>query len=479
MNVRKFITALCMVGGGIALATAQETKLSNPVSLSTLATDVEDFMDVNAFENLEFDKVFTYAGWSDTKDIGTNSFNMGVAKKFGSLYTGIFFDADFTGFTNTISTTTRNNYKSSIGTATANDNNTFTFSALVGIGNLGIKGSVLFANDAESGNTGTSSSTTSGSSTTDSTTLTKNYELYPELRAGLNLDVGSVALSPYAYFGLDINPSYTYEKTTVTNYGTTEKKNDTSHTWILFGLGSGIGLPEGEMATHSFSAALDFAFDSYGVGNVSSTANSSTTTKKYGNGIVTFTPGWTVELAPIETVTVTFDTTLPFKFTNSNDERYVTITTSGSTTSAYASATTTTGVLLNVDPELNIAVDWQAAPKLGIHVGADVALPLVSINNTTAVTYNGTSDSRSESSRTTTHTFTFGPNSSSDFTLTWDSGFRFDLTKNVLFDCSWNVVGDFFANFSENSTWTSNSSFWGGMGNLFYHSLSFLISVKL
>ncbi len=482
MKIKNAVALAMLLGGGIAL-NAQESTMPAPVSLSGLVSEVEDFMDVNAFQDVTFEKVFVYAGWSDTTNsssssTSSNTFNMGVAKNFGSLYTGLFFNADFTGFKNTITTETTTNSKKTTATGEATDGNGFAISALVGFGNIGIKGSVLFKNGGSGNNTGTTTTVSDNSTTSTETEWTQKYELYPEIRAGMNLEVGDIALSPYAYFGLDINPNYSSTKTTSSSYGTTFTKDDSSHTWILFGLGSGLALPEGEMAAHSFAAALDFAFDTdeRNTYSTNSSANTSTKTTGYGNSIVTFTPEWSVDITPIETVTVSFGASLPFKFINETTA-HTTTSVSGTTTTTEKADTYKNSVTTDIEPSFNADVVWQAAEKLGVHVGAEFTLPTFEIENSTDYTAN---------LKTNTHTFEFKPASSgsSDFNIAWTTGLRFDLTKNVIFDASWNIIGDLFNNFTNDptnsgTTTTTTTNFWEIVGKTFFHEVSFLIVIKL
>ena len=81
-NLKK-VFALLLATSLVSLVFAQVSIPASPVSLTNVS-EVEDFMDVNSFNSLDFEKVFFYAGWSDVIDDGTadNLFNFGSCNKF-------------------------------------------------------------------------------------------------------------------------------------------------------------------------------------------------------------------------------------------------------------------------------------------------------------------------------------------------------------------------------------------------------------
>ena len=124
---------------------------------------------------------------------------------------------------------------------------------------------------------------------------------------------------------------------------------------------------------------------------------------------------------------------------------------------------------------MSTGLSYKATNKLTLKVGADVNLPNWVIDNKTEITYDGTTEERKEVSTVKTSDAEFkAPNT--DFNLTWNSGFRFDLTENVAFDCNYNVVGDLFTTNFTAPRLVGN--FWTSIGSICFHQLDFLVSVK-
>ena len=493
VKVRKMALAAAFASACM-LAGAQTTPLASPVTLGGLAGEVEDYMDVNSFSSVEFDKFFGYAGWSDVSDDDTDNpvFNIGAAKVFSGIYTGLFFAGDFYDFTTGSSSTSvtepESSSKGNTSGTTAADG--FTLSAIAGVAGYGIKGSILYV---PSDNTATSK-TKNKSENNDYTVIDDvlEYEIYPEIRVGTNLTYSNWGFSPYGYFGLDVNKNSSKDSTkgTVASVETDDVvKSDTSTNYILFGFGSGFAMPskEGDAWVHNFAAALDFNIateESYSLNQTieGDTKNiSETKTTVHGDSVITFTPQWKGTFAPMDKLTLTLKASLPFAFTSENDERMtVTKTNDGTTeteTTSYSATSPVKTTTTDITPALSFGLAYQIKPNFGLHVGADVTLPTAQAVSTTTVYYDTTTDERKEVSRSKTTSFAFTkPTTGSDFDLAWNSGFRFDLTKNVTFDCSYSFMSDLFTNFSTNP---SGTTIWGTLDTIIFHKLDFLVTIKL
>ena len=398
------------------------TPLAVPTSQSGLVSEVGDYMDVNSWQSVQFDKLFTHVGYNIN-----NQFNAGLATRLGKVYIGGFFYGNFIDST-TITSKSKVGDKKLKGTTSTTDitgaknaEQVFQLSGLIGIGNLGIKPSILFA--PKSGN-----STTKTTNDGDSMTTTTNaYEIYPQVDVGLNVSLGNLALTPHAHVGFDFVP-----------YKTTTKTNDkyvsgTSNTWTMLGFGTGLELPkkDGSIITHSFSADLDFAFRS----KTKSFSGTSTSTGEDGFTLGAFTLGWTGNLALADNLSVKFASTLPIEWG---------VKRIGTAKEAKISAT-------EIAPTFATSLKYQATQKLALGLSADLGLPAIEIMSV------GAGDNKNSSTRF---------NTEDHLELEFGAGFRFDFTQNVTLDCGWNFGGNLFNNYFKDVS-DNSFAFWDGLSYIF------------
>lgn len=431
------------------------TPLAVPTSQSGLVSEVDDYMDVNSWQSVQFDKLFTHVGYNIN-----NQFNAGLATRLGKVYIGGFFYGNFIDSTTTtskskvgdkksketISTTDipggkddesihnwgdlfnnltnligdEDEYKTGIFGAKSAEQ-VFQLSALIGIGNLGIKPSILFA--PKSGN-----STTKVTNDGDSVTVTRNaYEIYPQVDVGFNLSLAGLALTPHAHVGFDFAP-----------YKTTTKNNDkyvsgSSNTWTMLGFGTGLELPkkDGSIITHSFSMDLDFAFRS----KTKSFSGTTTSTGEDGFTLGAFTLGWTGNLALADNLSVKFASTLPIEWG---------VKRIGTAKEAKISAT-------EIAPTFATSLKYQATQKLALGLSADLGLPAIEIMSV------GAGDNKNSSTRF---------NTEDHLELEFGAGFRFDFTQNVTLDCGWSFGGNLFNNYFKDVS-DNSFAFWDGLSYIF------------
>ena len=399
------------------------TMLASPASPSGLVSEVDDYMDVNSWQSVQFDKLFTHVGYNIN-----NQFNAGLATRLGKVYTGVYFYGNLIDSTTT--TTKAPKYKQTT-SKTNKPGQVFQLSGLIGIGNLGIKPSILFS--PKSGNY-TTKTTIDGKSTTETT---NSYEIYPQVDVGFNLSLDSLVLTPHAHLGFDFYPNKTTTKATKTTY------SGTSNTWTMLGFGTGLELPkkDGSIITHSFSADLDFAFRSKTKGF----SGDKTVTGEDGLTYGAFTLGWTGAIALADNLSVKLNSTLPIEW-------MVVKTSKDSNSSGTAIA-----------PTFAASLKYQATPKLALGLSADLGLPEIDIGGTKI-----DNDNKSTSVRF---------NTEKGFALEVGAGFRFDLTQNVILDCGWTFGGNLFNNYFKDVS-DNSKAFWDGLSYIF-SDIQLGLSVKL
>ena len=493
-----------------AIAVLSVSLFALPKSLTGLVEDVDNYMDVNSWSDVEFNKYFGFMGYNDPNGLAANDFNAGLATRIGKLYTGFFFAGNLAGShtktvtgtsTTTVGDTTYNaNGKTS--TTEGTDSHTFELASLIGLGNfsagnialngLAVRPSIRYkANDD---NTTWESGKVVNELTKDDYTYKdnkNNWSLTPAVAVGFNTELGGLKLTPRGEFSLGLNVNNTkYEKKGTESDASVSTNNTSSYTNTVVSLsfGTGLELPKAEdsIATTSFDFDVGLSINNptSKTHNYSKTASTETTndtkTNRHGTKYVSVSSGWTTTVKPNEKLGIVFKGELPVWMSFSNNESKITSsnTINGTTTDTvyYANNATTKNSSVSIYPNLYASLSYKATNKLTFKVGADVTLPYWTLSSNKVTTYDSTAEERKETNTTkTTNSYFTAPDN--DFSLTWESGFRFDLTENVAFDCDWNIVGDLFTNFSQTPS-LKNSSFWDGMGKICFHDLSFLVSVK-
>lgn len=488
------------------------TQLVAPESQSGLVSEVDDYMDVNSWQGVEFDKLFTHVGYNIN-----NQFNAGLATRIGKVYVGGFFYGNFidsttetskwkegskkgkTTATTTTGTGTSNGSGSGLpGTDDDDDNNSstggsstgpsiggdydspwgdygydsyalddlegigdllggilggaggngsansgqqvFQLSGLIGIGNLGIKPSVLFSPKA--GN-GSSKYTFDGDT---SKTTNSHYEIYPQVEVGYNLSIASLVLTPHAHIGFDFD----VDKDTFKDSDGDKRVTGSTTTWTVLGFGTGLELPkkDGSIVTNSFSADLDLAFRSAVTGYYYDNVDKGNKTEKDKSGVThgLFTLGWTGKFVPTDNVSFKLASTLPIEWM----------------VVKYSDQTWNRNSATDIAPTLKASVKYQASEKLALGLSADLGLPAIEIQSA------GAGDNKDSKVRF---------NTEDRLELLFGAGFRFDFTQNVTLDCGWNFGGNLFNNYFKDVS-DHGYTFWSGLSYIF-SDIQLGLSVKL
>jgi hypothetical protein len=199
---------------GLAIPLSAQTSNQNQATVGVFGTDVDSFMDVNYYGDVNFGKWFGYLG-GETSGI----FNLGYATKLGGIYLGTYYSGNIfkigTSETTTLTTTWDTSLHQLVSrsdtkiydrtTTTTNTNN--NIAALIGVAGMGIKAG--FYEDITTYNTPYNADRDSSSTVTHnadgSITYSENdslsYEesdgdLIPYLEWGMQLKAGSITLAP-------------------------------------------------------------------------------------------------------------------------------------------------------------------------------------------------------------------------------------------------------------------------------------------
>lgn len=382
--------------------------LVSPESQSGLVGYVDDYMDVNFWQDVEFDKIFAHLGYN-------GGFNTGVATNFNDVYAGFFFSGNFLDFMSR-GETHRAYSQSHVESAGARS---LQLSSLIGFGNVGIRPSI-FLNSVKSNSNYQGSYTDNKTGNVDEY-YSSDFEVYPELRAGFNADVSGFGLTPHAYFGVD----FKLNKNKKDIFG--DEITDNSRTWIMLGFGSGFDFPvrDGSAFAMSLDADFDFAF--------ATKKNSSLeldTDSKTGISL-----GWTGEFFPTDKVSIKLKASLPVDFLFLSVDKYGGFKMSGQ---SYTSA----------------RLRYQASQKLALKLATSMSLPDFAV-----ITQNSPI---SDPDPDKNWAVSFGQETGG-FGLTFYGGFYLDIVPNITLDCGWSFGGNLLNNYLGGLT----GQFWNGVSKIF------------
>lgn len=212
------ILSICMCLGSWA----------SPTSVATAGifeTDADNYTSVHDYSTVKFDKGFVFTGLSNNISI-----DLGFATNISGIYIGAWYKGNilnsFTG-TDTVATTTTPNVEDGLVTFTSVNNTNelskvlngeyFNTGVIVGLAGMGFKASFSGYEDATRGTLDPGNLTVKDSSvnTVDTTGYSKTTtydpkgyylerEMTPEIVWGMNMNLGSIALKPYARLGVRI-----------------------------------------------------------------------------------------------------------------------------------------------------------------------------------------------------------------------------------------------------------------------------------
>ena len=228
-KIGKFASIVILGGVFASVAISQPVEENWSFSASSLTsestsgrfgTDVDDFMDVNGWENVQPEKLFAELTFD------TTTLKVGAARNFGSIYIGTYLETTFGQWTYNSSSDGSSPIWSN------SDSPNLSYSILAGIGdNLGIKFGIYTLNkDSSSLNA------------LGITTKTADSVVYPELSAGLNLELGELFLTPHVNIGY-----YANADKTSTSYGTSTTITDKGWGAFILGLGTGFDFQKMEL----------------------------------------------------------------------------------------------------------------------------------------------------------------------------------------------------------------------------------------
>lgn len=414
-------------------------------------TDVDDFMDVNSYTNVQPEKFFGFLGYNydDTYNTGVG-FNFGFAKQFKPFYLGYWFGGTVDGFTmeSVFDDTDKANKTDYEYNAEAS--RSYTGAVLLGFDKFAVKTSMLY-NPKDGKGYYSKLEPDSGDSTIKSA---DTYEIYFDVQVGL-----ATKLAPHFEIGLDSWVEKAYDNSN----GTVDKSF--YDLYLRGGITKDLKSND-DIFTHSWDFDLDTRWR---IKPIVQNENDDGSDENIGeaNNLIQLSATYNVELTATDKLTLGASIGLPLKFGMIWDPEY---TKAIKGDKVYGNRNISTDILFV--PTLDFGVQYAAVPnKFQLNAGTNIEIGTIGWN--IDATQFRKSDSSSVDSTSTDVTFGYN---SEDFSTSWTCGFTAFFGKNVTLDASYNILEDLTNNSID---YSSKNDIWETAQAIFVHKLEFLVTVKL
>lgn len=475
--MKKILSICFLIGLCFTFVFAQVTQNQNPkiyespngiylpasntfrTTYGVFESDVDNFMDVNSWSNLNLNNMFASLSYY-------NGAEFGFAKKIKNSYLGLFLVGDLgldfgllnekteTSAATTSTTTIKNSYNDGYYDYATD----FTIGALYGKNLWGYRFSIRYAGDIETEYIKTT--TTTSGNTTGTISNIEKWELYPEFAIGYNGKNEDCVFHPYGSIGFELKRDANIRKNLTNSALNTEYNNDQFS--LRIGLGSSFDLPTTETLKHSAMIDSEFTFGFFKPYK-SDNANS---TSKYGAYSISFTPSYKLAYTGFERLSLGLNAEATLYWVHSYAK------TIENTIVGTDEIKTGTGGLF-LDSNLSLALAYDIIPsKLVFRTGAYIYMPGFSLG----INYkkiNGDSGT-SKTNKVLWEGY------SAPMYMNLNSGFTFNLTPTLTFDAQWDIVGDlFYGDLTSNLSTGNGTSILNTLNQIFVHQLRLAISFKM
>lgn len=438
------------------------TSMTNESSQGLFGTDVDDYLDVNEWSNVQPTKVFGFLSYGKS---GTDKINTGFAMPVGKFYLGAFFGGQLNDWTSEVGTRTGakqgNGSFSASGTKTTHQ---ASGSVLFGFNNIGILGNITYKPG-------------SGNKTDHHKTLPgvkfdlNNYTLDVAVKAGFNVTgPKDILFKTSAEVGITSKVNKT--RTTTKSPDVYTMANSNEHDLHING-GVYFDFAHNGPVTQGASLSLNTDWTIYPT-HTGRTKTSGKTIDTYTYGrwhdTIKLEPSWSITYEPEGSkvalkakvgVPITFDTKIGYNYTKTDGKK------------AYNPARTHT-TTIDFTPELKAGLTYAPIDKIRFNVGAKVSVPSFGWNITK--TENRKIDDGSNADNGTVRSFEYHFNTA-DGKIGLASGFTWFITQNVTFDANWKLTDNLLDGFSHKLT--NNENIWKTINKVLVHEVGFMLSAKL
>lgn len=450
--LKNILLAVAFTAAGAAFAQQSMTNMS---TAELFGTDVDDFMDVNEYHNVQPENVFAYLSYG--KDTNDNKLNIGAAHQFKNFYLGGWFGGQLNSWS---STTAFDKDKKATLTNKHSSGNLANGKLLFGINNMGILADISFEPTKDDNKYSNSDSGSKKIELTDN-----KFKLVTDLKFGINLNgKNDRVYKNWVLLGLDSKVDKHVKKTDGKIANPTDK-TDKSVYKLKLGAGTAFDFLEKDAVTHTVGMGLNTSWD---------IIVNQTEEKKYDrgmfNGKMALDPNWTITYEPNSR----FALKTKVGLTGNIDFDVGTDYTDNNGTKTYVNRTYTTK--LNFVPSLALGATYKVLPeKFSFNAGFAFNVPKFGWTFSKADTRNSSSGSVESSTSSVAFEFTSNTGKAASY-----SGFTWIPIKNVTVDANWNLFGDLFESGKfESKLQGTTGSVWDNVNKLLFHKFAFIVSVKL
>ena len=447
------------------------TSFTNTTTSGVFYNDVDDFISVNDFSNVEFEKFFGFGGYNYN---GGNAMNFGFAKHLKPCYFGFFFGGQLDGFKMENKFSDDSDYDKLNYKYTADSTKGYTGSILLGFDKFAIKTSLLY-NPVGGKSTYTEVKPADGD---ESKVQEDVYELYGDIQIGL-----SGKYSPHFEIGLDSWTAKKYDNSKgyadkgfsdlYLRAGITYDLNSDSKDSDKKDSDKKDSKKETKKSDDTFFQAVDFDVDTrWRFTPIIQNQNKDGSDEHLGfaNNLIQIKPTYKATINATEKFTLGTKLAIPLQFGVVGDE--------DSSKPIKGDKAYNVARVTNTDigfvPSLALGITYAAVPeKVQFNYGTTIDFGELGWNIVTTQTRK---DADTASIDKTYTDVSFGFDSSA-FNTNWTAGFTLFFGKTVTFDASYNILNKLNNN-SVNYR-TGNNDIWETVQDVFVQRLEFLLSVKL
>ncbi|UTC67397.1 MULTISPECIES: hypothetical protein [unclassified Treponema] len=453
MKIQKklFIFAVLLMAASLVFA---QTSMTSHSTQELFGTDVDDFMNVNEWQNVKPKNIFGFLGYGKN---GIGSINLGLAHQFKAFYLGSYFEGQIPGWSKVKDSTTST-------TTTQTDNEHLaTGKLLFGFGNIGIMTDISY--EPKPNNKVTWNSDTKVKQ------IDNLFKLDVKLAAGINLNSNNKVFKITPRLGLksDIKKNRTITEGKLTSL-TDENKFD-----LLIGIGFSHDFLKKDAVTHTIMADLDTEWRIFPKKtNYTDALGVTSTTYTYGelHDKIKITPKYQIAYEPEGKFAVKAEAGLETNLSFEKDMNYTkTINSLTGTTTAYKTPREHK-TNFSISPNIKAAFVYAPIKKLKFNFGLDFKVPSISLKTKKTETRDA-SGKVTKTVRNSTFEFI-----TADGKFSATSGLTWLITENVVLDANWNIINNLFNTFSSNLAEGSGTSILNTINKLVVHNIRFAVSVK-
>ncbi len=444
------------------------TSFTNTTTAGVFGNEIDDYMSVSDFSNVEFEKFFSYLGYNYNE---TTGFNFGFAKQFKPFYLGWYFGGRLDGFAMENVFSDQDNADKVNYDYAADAKYAYTGALLLGFDKLAVKTSLLYN---PVGGTGTYTEVQPDSGD-ESKVQVDVYELYADIQMGL-----SGKYAPHFEIGLDSWVAKKYDNSK--GYA----DNGFADLYLRGGITKDLNSSGKKEESDSkdkkakesdnselFLHALDFDIDTrWRITPVIQNQNKDGEDEHIGfaNNLIQFKPTYRATVNATEKFTLGAKLAIPLQIGVVCEEDYVKPIDGDKVYDTDRVWNTDIGFV----PSIDLGITYKLVPeKFQFNCGTSIAAGELGWN-IVSTQLRDKADSEKVDHTVTDVKFGFD---SSAFNTNWTAGFTLFIGKSVTVDASYNILNKLNNN-SVNYR-TGNNDIWETMQDVFVQKLEFLISVKI